>query len=44
VTQVHFLPPIPYEEYKDMNTTQIAETVKEAIRNKMDQLASPKAK
>lgn len=44
VTQVHFLPPIPYEEYKDMNTTQIAETVKETIRNKMDQLASPKAK
>ena len=30
-TQVHFLPPVYYEEYKDMTTAQIAELVKERI-------------
>ena len=30
-TQVHFLPPIFYEEYKTMTTPQIAELVKERI-------------
>ena len=30
-TQVHFLKPIPYEEYKDMTTPQIAELVKGRI-------------
>ena len=30
-TQVHFLPPVYYEEYKDMTTAQIAELVKGRI-------------
>ena len=38
---VYYLPPIPYEEYKDMNTTEIAETVKarieEAIRQHFEE-------
>lgn len=29
--QVHFLPPLYYEEYKDMNTTEIAEEVRRRI-------------
>ncbi len=29
--QVHYLKPIPYEEYKDMKSTEIAELVKERI-------------
>lgn len=29
--QVHFLKPIPYEEYKDMKTTEIAAEVKRRI-------------
>lgn len=33
--QVHFLPPIPYEEYKDMKTTEIAEEVKRRIEEKI---------
>lgn len=35
--QVHFMEPILYEEYKDMKTNEIAETVKERIQNKIDQ-------
>ncbi len=35
-TQVHFLDPIPYEEYKDMNTCEIAALVKSRIQEKMD--------
>ena len=30
-TQVHFLPPIPYEEYKDMNSKEIAEKTRGQI-------------
>lgn len=30
--QVHFLPPMEYEEYKDMKTTEIAAIVQERIR------------
>ena len=30
-TQVHFLKPIPFEEYRNMNTREIAEMVKERI-------------
>ena len=30
-TQVHFLPPIFFEEYRDMNTQEIARMVKERI-------------
>lgn len=36
--QVHFLEPLLYEEYKDMKTNEIAETVKERIQNKIGQL------
>ncbi len=31
--QVHFLKPIPYEEYKDMKSTEVAEMVKERIED-----------
>ena len=30
--QIHYLPPIPYEEYKDMKTAEIAELVSGQIR------------
>lgn len=36
--QVHFLEPLLYEEYKDMKTNEIAETVKERIQNKIGEL------
>lgn len=36
-TQLHFLEPIPYEEYKDMNTQQISTLVKERIRTKIQE-------
>lgn len=39
-TQVHFLPPIPYEEYQGMKTREIAELVKERIQNKLDELGA----
>ncbi len=29
--QIHYLPPIPYEEYKDLNTTELAALVKGRI-------------
>lgn len=35
-TQVHFLEPICYEEYKDMKSEEIASVVKERIVTKMD--------
>lgn len=35
-TQVHFLAPIPYEEYKDMKTLEIAKMVEERIVNCID--------
>lgn len=31
-TQVHFLPPLYYEEYKDMKTNEIADTVQKRIQ------------
>lgn len=31
--QVHFLKPIPYEEYKDMKSTEVAKMVKERIED-----------
>ncbi|MCQ2506168.1 MAG: 1-acyl-sn-glycerol-3-phosphate acyltransferase [Lachnospiraceae bacterium] len=34
-TQVHYLKPIPYEEYKDMKTPEIAAMVKERIAEKI---------
>lgn len=33
--QLHFLDPIPYEEYKDMKTVEIAEMVQKRIGNKI---------
>lgn len=35
--QVHFLPPICYEEYKDMKTTEIAAMVKHRIEEKIQE-------
>ena len=37
-TQVHFLKPILFEEYKEMNTQQIAELVKDRISNKIKEI------
>lgn len=37
-TQVHFLEPICYEAYQDMNTTQIGAMVKDRIRDKLSEL------
>jgi len=36
--QVHFLPPIYYEEFKDLKTVQIAAMVQERIQQKLDEL------
>lgn len=38
-TQVHFLKPIPYEEFQGMKTQEIAEMVKARIQKKLDELA-----
>ncbi len=38
-TQVHFLPAIPYEAFKDMKTQEIAAMVKARIQEKLDELA-----
>lgn len=37
-SQVHFLPPIPYEEYKDLKTHEIADLVKKRIQEKLDEV------
>lgn len=37
-TQVHFLEPIPYEDYKNMKTIEIARMVKKRIQDKQDEL------
>lgn len=37
-TQVHYLEPICYEEYKDMKTQQLALLVKERIQEKLDEV------
>lgn len=37
-TQVHFLEPILYEEYKDLKTHEIAELVKSRIQEKLDEV------
>ncbi|MBQ8597243.1 MAG: 1-acyl-sn-glycerol-3-phosphate acyltransferase [Lachnospiraceae bacterium] len=39
-TQVHFLPPIPYEEYQSHKTKEIAEMVKARIQAKLDEVAN----
>ena len=41
-TQVHYLKPIFYDEYKDINTQQIAKLVKDRIENKLNQIKSTK--
>lgn len=40
-TQVHFLQAIPYEEYRGMNTTEIAKLVRERIVNRIDETLCP---
>lgn len=37
-TQVHYLEPIYYEQYKDMKTIEIAELVKSRIQEKLDEV------
>lgn len=34
--QIHYLEPIPYETYREMNTTELAALVKERIQTKID--------
>ena len=43
-TEVHYLEPICYDEYKDMNTQQIAEMVKSKIANKIAEVQENKKK
>lgn len=38
-SQVHYLSPIMYEEYKDMRTREIADMVKKRIQDKLEELA-----
>lgn len=33
--QIHYLPPIPYEEYRDLSTTELADLVQARIREKI---------
>ena len=37
-TQVHYLKPSPYEEYKDLNEIELAELVKSRIQERIDQI------
>lgn len=39
-TQVHFLKPIPYEEYGHLKPTEIAELVKSRIQAKLDEISN----
>lgn len=41
-TEVHFLPPIPYEEFAGMKTQEIAAMVKARIQEKLDELSREK--
>lgn len=41
-TQVHFLKPIPYEEYKEMKTREIADMVRERIQDKIIEVLEDK--
>lgn len=40
-TQVHFLKPISYDEYKGMKTNEIATLVRDRIQEKIDEIVSP---
>ena len=41
--QIHYLPAIPYEEYKDMKTAELAELVQSRIRDKIAECVGPMA-
>lgn len=41
-TQIHFLKPIPYEEYKDMRKNEIADMLKGKIQAKLDEIQQEK--
>jgi len=43
-TQVHFLEPIFYEEYKNLKTHEIAELVKQRIQEKLDEVLEPRCR
>lgn len=38
VTQIHYLPPITYDEYKDLKKTQISDMVRTRIQDKLDEV------
>lgn len=38
VTEVHFLKPIEYDEYKDLNKTKLSDLVKSRIQDKLDEV------
>lgn len=38
VTQVHFLPPIMYEEYADMHKRELSDLIKQRMQDKLDEL------
>ena len=42
--QLHYLKPIPYEEYKDMKTVELAALVKERIQEAIDASTNPTEK
>ena len=39
-TQVHYLTPIPYEEYKELKKPEISELVKSHIAAKLEEIES----
>lgn len=43
-TQIHYLTPIPYEEYKDLKKTEISELVKSRIQTKLDEILEERDK
>lgn len=42
-TELHFLQPIPYEEYQGMNKKDLAQLVKEKIQQKLDEIETKKS-
>ena len=38
--QLHYLEPIPYEEYKDMNTNELAAMVHDRIEEKLKEVGA----
>ena len=43
-TQIHYLTPILYEEYKDLKKTEISELVKSRIQTKLDEILEERDK